>query len=762
MLRTYRLFQSFIFISALSLCQLSFANNQSRFQANVARAKAITKSMTTQQLIGQIALTDISMLTTNASGDNGDGKTEIDYPLIQQYQLGAIYIGGNDRPTAHAHFLLDQQNTNPHLFSHATLQNWQTMANKIRQYSDIHVRYYFHGKKQSVILTPLLGTDAVHGNQHIIGALTFPHNIGMAATHNLSLAKKEGFYTANSTLRSGFNWIYAPTVGLSVNPQWGRFYETLGSNPMVANQIAAAYVSGAQQWKQQHITGVLTTTKHYLGYSSGWSGIDEGNTVVTPAGMKNFIHVNTIPFIGAIEAGTGSIMPAYSAVNGKRMSFSGNLLTRLRVQHHFSGFYVSDQQAVDKANTNCGPAQTCVNAPHLTYAEAFAKSLHSGMNMFMLIGKSSAYKTLGHFYDTVQTALDKKLISKQDLQGAVTPIIAVKLSLSPAKPTLPRQAAYRAALQSAEQSLVLLKNQSHLLPLKKNIRHIILLGDQPTWLARKQSTVVFQSYHNLGALNGGWTISWQGFNGNDFQRNKNESATILQALQRSQQYDIHYLHYQSGQAHPNKVMQLAKQQAQAWAKQSHFNSNNTVIINVISENPYAEFMGDRNNPYCQPNLHRTDGCLYNLQNLTHNGMNPYAPAIQPANLIAKVSRIDDMVLHQFSHIPVVTVLLSGRPLVIDHQNATGTSLLSRSNALIAAWLPGNAGGAALVNAISGQYQFKSHRFRIAGKTYYSNTLPTPWISDRTQLSGFPIYNKKTNGLPRLNAPLFSMGYGLAT
>ena len=76
----------------------------------------------------------------------------------------------------------------------------------------------------------MTGTDAVHGNQHILGSILFPHNIGMAATHNADNFKNAGYWTAKSVLESGFNWIFAPTVAVSHNPQWGRYYETMGFN----------------------------------------------------------------------------------------------------------------------------------------------------------------------------------------------------------------------------------------------------------------------------------------------------------------------------------------------------------------------------------------------------------------------------------------------------------------------------------------------------------------------------------------------------
>jgi len=71
-----------------------------------------------------------------------------------------------------------------------------------------------------------LGTDAVHGNQHSVGAVLFPHNIGLAASHNVENYIKAAYWTKQSILDCGFNFAFAPTVAVSHNPKWGRFYET--------------------------------------------------------------------------------------------------------------------------------------------------------------------------------------------------------------------------------------------------------------------------------------------------------------------------------------------------------------------------------------------------------------------------------------------------------------------------------------------------------------------------------------------------------
>ena len=76
----------------------------------------------------------------------------------------------------------------------------------------------------------LLGTDAVHGDQHTVGNILFPHNIGLSCTRNDAHFENMGFWTKEGVKKVGFNYVFAPTVALSHNPQWGRFYETMGQD----------------------------------------------------------------------------------------------------------------------------------------------------------------------------------------------------------------------------------------------------------------------------------------------------------------------------------------------------------------------------------------------------------------------------------------------------------------------------------------------------------------------------------------------------
>ena len=178
-------------------------------------------------------------------------------------------------------------------------------------------------------------------------------------------------------------------------------------------------------------------------------------------------------------------------------------------------------------------------------------------------------------------------------------------------------------------------------------------------------------------------------------------------------------------------------------------ARNTLIIGVIGEPPYAETLGDRNIPYCQnvtENATNT-GCLYD------SAMNPYVSSTQDKTLNVDYVNFDTEVIDSVrtadAKIPLVTVMLSGRPMIINNP-------LNVSTAFISAWLPGTSGGQGIVDAIVGDYLIRPN-----GKVDKANSLSMDWPANMDSLKNFPIYYPD-GVLPRIPNPLFEVGYGLST
>ena len=199
--------------------------------------------------------------------------------------LGSLLVGGNGAPDADGNLIafpdMDETKT-IELYKQATLDKWQKLTQKFNNISyDVTTNT---GKTYTI--RPLIATDAVHNDQHVPGTILFPHNIGMSCTHNPDNFFNVGKWTAQNVKKSGFNYAFAPTVAVSHNPQWGRFYETMGQEKEWIYKYGKAYVEGVQG-KPEALTGILASVKHFIGDGATMFGADEGNAHV--GNFKTFL-----------------------------------------------------------------------------------------------------------------------------------------------------------------------------------------------------------------------------------------------------------------------------------------------------------------------------------------------------------------------------------------------------------------------------------------------------------------------------------------
>lgn len=626
-------------LSIIALC--GFAPLDYRIYA--PEAKRIVERMTLEEKIGQMTLPSIDMIYH-------DGGLSV----IRQDKLGAVLAEGDTVPP-----------------QGPELKNWQALAEAM--------------KKQATFPL-LLGTDAVHGNQHVANAVIFPHNIGLGAAHDPELINAIASWTAYDVEQSGFNWIFAPTVAAAHDYRWGRTYESFASDPALIKQYANAYVQGAQLIANNRITGALTSTKHFIGDGNTDAGIDEGNDTVL--NDEQFLKDNYPGYIGAFEASTGNVMVSYSSINGLPMSINKKMLQKYLLPY-FSGFVVSDYGAIEKAAIK-------VKRP---YAKVLADAINSGIDMIMLTNEfPQLYTSIAQFQQILLKDVENGLISKRRIDEAVVNIIQVKLAMGLLdKNNLPMSKPpgdeNQIALQAAEESLVLLKN-NRVLPVDPNkLKQVILLGD---------------AVDDIGSQCGGWRIVWQGKKGNQYTDNR--ATSILMGIRNNV---------------GNKVNIIVNDLP------ASYTHHDTIAIVVLAEFPYAEYLGDvgNNNP------------LYN------HIRNPYAPTFEPKDLVVHYDKTIEKRIQQLkaAGVPVITVLLSGRPMVIS---AGATSPLRLSSAFIAAWLPGTTGGQAIANAIFGQYHFR--------QISQTNTLTFAWPASMQQVG--QLFCARSGKKPK---PLFDCGFGLS-
>ncbi len=724
--------------------------------------KPIVKRMTLEEKLGQMTVVPFMTLQNRAH--------QIDVDLIQVYHLGAILAAGTEIPNGIGGI---QDGLNPVLLNEdyskegltATAQHWMALNQQLNTHPVLTA------KGDQIPL--LIGVDAVHGHQKVLGNTLFPHNIGLSMTHNPSLLFEIGYWTAHDALSTGFNWVYAPTIAISHHPGWGRTYESLGSVTHLVKKYAASLIDGFQQIKDGKITGVLATAKHYLGDGATYLGIDEGNVIVKD--FDRFLKVNGSGYQAAILHNVGSIMISYHAVNDVPMSLNSHFIHHSLRQNEgnyfgkrFRGFIVSDYGVVEKIMTQ-GPPTTSLPAP-ISYGQALAQVVNSGIDLIMLSSTGRYEKDLNTYFATFKELVESGTIAEARIDEAVTHILTIKYAMGliqlnkegeakqASRPAFPeysqshskksnrvQQSKIYIATQAAEQSLILLKNDKHLLPLKEQtIKYLILVGHSLIPVrdpAGNEVATLFANYDNIGIQSGGWTITWQGIEGNHFWHGVNKQSAGATSLLDGLKNIVPYA----------KVITSSAE----LAAHSDIHAENSVIIGVLAEPPYAEFMGDIANPSCIDCTHSEQGCLYHLH------LNPYLPSCQKQNLEIDYESFDqemiDAVKKISQDIPLITVLFSGRPMIIQKP-------LGKSDAFIAAWLPGTSGGQAIANGLFGRFLFgkgKHQNNNDLCRLNSPNTLTINWVRNMEQLENYPIY-RKGKGPVSFKNPLFKIGYGLAT
>lgn len=500
----------------------------------------------------------------------------------------------------------------------------------------------------------LFGVDAVHGNNKVRGAVLFPHAIGLGAAHDAALIRGIGEATAQESVAVGFDWVFAPTVAVPQDLRWGRSYEAYSQDPALVRRYAPQMVlglqgdpDGAQGPRSGH---VAASAKHFLGDGATAGGIDEGDTDVSE---QVLIEQHAQGYVSAIDAGVMTVMASYSSWQGVKMHGNESLLTGvLKGRLGFEGFIVGDWDGHAQL-----PGCSAVSCP---------AAFNAGVDMLMAPG---GWKQL---YENTLSQVRAGDISPARLDDAVRRILRVKVKLGlfgRARPWEGRldvlgSDEHRALARAAvRQSLVLLKNDGLLLPLRASA-HVLVAGE---------------GADDIGRQCGGWSLSWQGGG----QRNRD------------------FPHGESIYAGLRAALAAGGGTAELSIGGRYVRKPDAAIV-VFGEQPYAETAGDR------PSLEYQAGNKRDLR------------------LLRRLKA---------AHIPVVAVLLSGRPLWVNPE-------INASDAFVAAWLPGTE-GAGIADVLIGD---------AAGRPRYgfSGTLSFAWPDQAVP---------DARAAPRIR-PLFDLGYGL--
>ncbi len=300
----------------------------------------------------------------------------------------------------------------------------------------------------------LFGMDVVHGYKTI-----FPIPLAMSCMWDMSLIEKSARIAAQEATANGIAWTYSPMVDIARDPRWGRIAEGAGEDPWLGSQIARAYIKGYQGEDLTLNNTMMACVKHFALYGAAEAGRDYNTVDMSRISMFNEYFP---PYKASVEAGAGSVMTSFNVVDGVPASGNRWLMTDLlRDQWGFKGFVVTDYTAVNEMiNHGLGDLQT-----------VSALALKAGSDMDM-VGEG--------FLETLKKSLDEGKVTTKDIDLACRRVLEAKYKLGlfddpyrylneeRARKEVLTPENLKAARDITERSIVLLKNENHILPLKKS------------------------------------------------------------------------------------------------------------------------------------------------------------------------------------------------------------------------------------------------------------------------------------------------------
>lgn len=548
--------------------------------------------------------------------------------------------------------------------------------------------------EKSRLKIPLIfGMDVIHGYE-----TTFPIPLGLSCTWDMKLIERSAQIAAQEASADGINWTFSPMVDISRDPRWGRISEGSGEDPFLGSQIAKAMVDGYQQHDLSKNNSILACVKHFALYGAPEAGRDYNTVDMSHIRMYNEYFP---PYKAAVDAGAGSVMASFNEVDGVPATGNKWLMTDvLRKQWGFKGFVVTDFTGIPEMIAHgMGDLQ-----------EVSALALNAGVEMDM-VGEG--------FLTTLKKSLEEKKVTIEQINNAVTLILNAKYDLGlfqdpykycddkRAKTEIFTASSRDEARKTAAQSLVLLKNNNQLLPLKKS-GTIALIGP----LADAKNN-----------MSGTWSVATNGEKCISLlagiQEVAGKSTKVLYAKGSNLDYDETF---ETNATMFGKTLNRDSRSKEDMIAEALKVANQAdVIVAALGES--AEMSGESSSrtkleiPQAQKDL---------------------------LNALLKTGK------------PVVLVLFDGRPLVINDENATVPAILN-------VWFAGSEAGYAIADVLFGDVnpsgKLTTTFPRSVGQVpiYYSHkNTGRPLVNTEGKFEKF-----RSNYIDERNEPLFPFGYGLS-
>jgi beta-glucosidase len=535
----------------------------------------------------------------------------------------------------------------------------------------------------------IFGSDIIHGYR-----TTFPLPIALASSWDMTMIEKTARTAALEATADGMNWTFSPMVDIARDPRWGRVSEGSGEDPFLGSAIARAMVKGYQGKSLADKTTLMACVKHFALYGAAEAGRDYNTTDMSRLRMY---ETYLPPYKAALDAGAGSIMTSFNEIDGVPATVNRWLLNDvLRKEWGFKGFVVTDYTSINEViDHGVGDLQTVSSL-----------ALKAGVDMDM-VGEG--------FLTTLKKSLAEGKVTQKEIDDACRRILEAKYKLglfedpyryldaTRAKNEVHSADKIAAAREFAQRSMVLLKNNNNVLPLKKS-GTIAVVGPLANYGKDMMGTwsVGGVADHGVSVVKGltdaaGSTASIVYARG----ANLTEDTNLLKNV------SVFGKQYEKGD--PQQLLTEAIAAA----------SKADVVVAVLGES--SEFTGEA--------ASRSDISIPESQR----------------NLLEALVKTGK---------PVVLVLLAGRPLTIEKESQV-------ANSILLAWFGGDETGNAVADLLFGAYN-PSGKLPM---TFPRNVGQIP-IYYSVKRTGRPQGDGATakfrsNYLDVPNTPLYAFGYGLS-
>jgi beta-glucosidase len=535
----------------------------------------------------------------------------------------------------------------------------------------------------------IFGSDIIHGYR-----TTFPLPIALASSWDMTMIEKAARTAALEATADGMNWTFSPMVDIARDPRWGRVSEGSGEDPFLGSAIARAMVKGYQGKSLADKTTLMACVKHFALYGAAEAGRDYNTTDMSRLRMY---ETYLPPYKAALDAGAGSIMTSFNEIDGVPATVNRWLLNDvLRKEWGFKGFVVTDYTSINEViDHGVGDLKT-----------VSALALKAGVDMDM-VGEG--------FLTTLKKSLAEGKVTQKEIDDACRRILEAKYKLglfedpyryldaTRAKNEVHSADKIAAAREFAQRSMVLLKNNNNLLPLKKS-----------------GTIAVVGPLANYGKdMMGTWSVGGVADHGVSVVKGLTDAAgsnaSIVYARGANLTEDTNLLKNVSvfGKQYEKGDPQQLLNEALAAASKAD------VVVAVLGES--SEFTGEA--------ASRSDISIPESQR----------------NLLEALVKTGK---------PVVLVLLAGRPLTIEKESQV-------ANSILLAWFGGDETGNAVADLLFGAYN-PSGKLPM---TFPRNVgqIPIYYSVKRTgrpQGDG-PTAKFRSNYLDVPNTPLYAFGYGLS-